>query len=130
MQALDRIPSVRLELVEKDECVWEAHLTADLPRGYRISIILSHEKIIEATTNKPLGMTLTFQFQLSAESLSIRVTDPNGEVVLLDNGYLHISNRWNREYAHAEVRCETKTGQLCPCVVFLDNVEQLPIWSS
>jgi hypothetical protein len=124
MQTLDRIPSVRLDLVEKATCVWEAQLTIDLPRRYQISVILSDEKIIEATTNKPLGMTLTFRFELSAESLSIRVTDPNGEVVLIDNGYLHISNLWNRKYAHTEIRCGTKTCQLCPCVVFLDNMKQ------
>jgi hypothetical protein len=126
MQTLDRIPSVKLDLVEKATCVWEAQLTVDLPRRYQISVVLSDEKIIEATTNKALGMTLTFRFELSAESLSIRVTDPNGEVVLVDNGYLHISNLWNRKYAHAEIRCETKTCQLCPCVVFLDNAKQPP----
>lgn len=123
---LDRIPSVRLDLFEKDVCVWKAELTVDLPKGYHLSVILSEEKIIEATTGKPSGMTLTFHFEMSAESLSLCVTDPNGEVVLIDRGYLHLSNLWNRKYAHAEVRCETKACRLCPCVVFMDTMRQLP----
>jgi hypothetical protein len=122
----DRIPSVRLNLVEESVCVWEAFLTVDLPKGYHISVVLSEETIIEASTRKPLGMTLTFQFEISAESLSIKVTDPNGEAVLIDDGYLHISEMWDRKYAHAEIRCETKTCQLCPCMVFMDNMQQLP----
>lgn len=123
---LDRIPSLRLDLVEKSACVWGANLTVDLPKGYHLGVALSEEKIIEATTSKPLGMTLTFQFEISAESMSMSVTDPNGETVFTDTGYLHISNIWNREYAHAEIRCETKTCHFCPCVVFMDNVKQLP----
>jgi hypothetical protein len=31
---LDRIPKVRLDLVEKSICVWEAQLTVDLPKDY------------------------------------------------------------------------------------------------
>jgi hypothetical protein len=123
---LNRIPSVRLELVEQSACVWQAQLTVDLPKGYRISVVLADEKLIEATTSKPSGITLTFRFELSAESLSIRLTDPDGEIVLLDNGYLHLANRWNREYAHAEIRHEMKTGKLCPYVVFMDDKQQLP----
>ncbi len=122
----DRIPSIRLDLVEKSVCAWEAHLKVDLPKGYHISVVLTEETIIEATTSKPSGMTLTFQFEISAESMSIRLTDPNGEAVLVDNGYLHISNMWDRKYAHAEIRCETKTRPLCPCMVFMDNIQQLP----
>src|SRR3974377_872370 len=75
----DRNPSIRLDLVEKTICEWEAHLTVDLPKGYHISVVLAEEKIIEATTEKPSGMTMTFQFGMSAEILSIRVTDPNGK---------------------------------------------------
>ncbi len=123
---LDCNPSLKLDLVEKSACVWGANLTVDLPKGYRIGVALSEEKIIEATTSKPFGMTITFQFEISAESMSISVTDPNGETVFTDNGYLHISNIWNRKYAHAEISCETKTCHLCPCVVLMDNMKQLP----
>ena len=122
----DRSPSIRLDLVEKTICEWEAHLKVELPKGYHISVVLAEEKIIEASTEKPSGMTLTFQFGMSAESLSISVTDPNGETALIDNGYLHVSNLWDRKYAHAEIRCETKRCRHCPCVVFMNNVRQLP----
>ena len=123
---LDRIPKVRLDLVEKSSCVWQAQLTVDLPKGYHLSVVLADEKIIEATTNKPCGMMLTFHFEMSAESLSLSITDPDGEAVLIDRGYLHLANRWNRDYAHALVRYETKTCHSCPCVVFLDDMQQLP----
>lgn len=123
----DCSPSVMLDLVEKPMGAWEAHLTGALPKDYQISVFLSEEKLLEATGRKPSGMILTFQFDISAECLSLRVTDPNGETVLLDNGYLHTSNPWNKEYAHAEITCETKNCHLCPYVVFLNNVEQLPV---
>ena len=123
---LGRIPSLRLDLVEKSICVWEANLTVDLPKGYHVSVVLSEEKIIEATTRKSSGMTLTFLFEMSEESMSLSVTDPNGETVFIDNGHLHVSNIWNRKYAHAEISCETKTCQICPCVVFMNNTIQLP----
>jgi GMP synthase-like glutamine amidotransferase len=122
---LDSIPSVRLDLVEKSACVWEAQLTVDLPKGYHLSVVLSEEKIIEATTSKPCGMTMGFHFEMSAESLSLSITDANGEAVLIDQGYLHLSNLWDRKYAHTEVRCETKTCHLCPCVIFMNDMRQL-----
>jgi hypothetical protein len=81
---------------------------------------------LEATTGKLSGMRLTFHFGMSAESLSISITDPYGEPVLIDHGYLHIAKMWKRNYAHAEIGCETKTGRLCPCVVFMENARQLP----
>lgn len=122
----DRLPTVRLNLVEQSVCVWQAQLIVDLPKGYHLSVMLADEKLIEATTSKPQGITLTFHFELSAESLSITITDPNGEAVLIDTGYLHISNPWDRQYAHAQIRCETKTCHFCPCVVFMENMQQLP----
>lgn len=125
-EMLQTTPSVRLDLVEKSVCMWEAHLLADLPQGYRITVTLSGEKIIEAMTQKFCGMRLAFQFELSAECLSIRVTDPNGEVVLTDNGYLHLANVWDRKYAHTQIRCETKTCHLCPYAVFMGNIQQFP----
>ena len=125
-EILRTTPSVRLNLVEKSVCVWEAHLLADLPQGYCLTVALCGEKIIEAMTQKPGGMRLAFQFELSAECLSLRVTDPNGEAVLRDDGYLHLSNVWNRKYAHAQIGCETKTCHLCPYVVFMDNMQQFP----
>jgi hypothetical protein len=123
---LGRIPSLRLDLVEKSISVWEANLTADLPKGYHVSVVLSEEKIIEATTRKSSGMMLTFRFEMSEENMAISVTDPNGETVFIDNGHLHISNLWNRKYAHADTSCETKTCRVCPCVVFMNNTIQLP----
>ena len=91
-----------------------------------LSVVLSEEKIIEASTEKPSGQTLAFQFGMSAESLSISVTDPNGESLFIDNGYLHVSNLWDWKYAHAEIRCETQRCRHCPCVVFMNNVRQIP----
>lgn len=123
---LGRIPSLKLDLVEKSICTWEANLTADLPKGYHVRVVLSEVKIIEATASKPSGMTLTFQFEISEENMSIIVIDPNGETVFIDNGHLHVSNIWNRKYAHAEISCETKTCQICPCVVFMNNTIQFP----
>ena len=65
---LGDIPSLRLYLVEKSICAWEAHLTVDLPKGYHVSVVLSEEKVIEATTRKSSGMTLTFLFEMSEET--------------------------------------------------------------
>jgi hypothetical protein len=122
----EHVPSVRLELVEQSICVWHATLTVNLPKGYRIDVVLANEKIVEATAGKPSDITMIFQFEMSEDNLSISITDPTGATVLVDRGHLHLSNIWNRKYAHAEVICETKKSYVCPCVVFMGNTEQLP----
>jgi hypothetical protein len=122
----EHVPSVRLDLVEQSVCLWQATLTVDLPKGYRISVVLADEKIIEATAGRSPDKKMTFQFEMSEDNLSISLTDATGATVLVDRGHLHLSNMWNRKYAHAEVICETKQSHTCPCVVFMGNMEQLP----